>query len=184
VPRHQTDRTYPPPLPENALYVGDVVFSDTDDQQVMDVTLDFVMPDLEPGEYYLLHCNDPCSRQIGDTMSTAITVVADQGQAFLASRMYRQDRVLFNLRYRAREEMNNLRGVTGRLERTVDSMELKIASLERRLELASRPESASEPQSLWPWAIGLASLGLLLAWTRPRLFPRSETTEALGATVR
>jgi hypothetical protein len=180
VPAHPIDDAFPPPLPDNALYVGEVVFSGTDDSQIMDVNLDFVLPDLEPGEYYLLHCNDPCTRQIGDTMSTRITVVEDQGQAFIADRMNRFDRTLINLRARSGNRVHNLESVASRLSSQVNSMEAQLATLERQLERASqaKPVSASPPWG--PLAIGAGMASLIAALARSWLLRHPTSGEALG----
>lgn len=38
-------------------------------------TVEFTVPDLAPGEYEVLHCNDPCADQLGDLIWGELTVV-------------------------------------------------------------------------------------------------------------
>lgn len=181
LPGHPSDRPFPPPLPEDALYVGEVEFSESGDPRVMDVGLDFVMPDLEPGEYYLMHCNDPCTRQIGDTMTTRITVVEDQGQAFLMNRLNRIDRTLVNVQARSGSRVDKLETLASRHSSKMESFDEQISSLEKRLEIQSRREQAS-PSSIWvPFVIGVAAALLLVAAARFTLLRRRPSGDARGA---
>lgn len=171
--------SFPPPLSDDALYVGDVVFSATDDPQAMDVTLDFVMPNLEPGYYGLVHCNDPCTRQIGDTMSTRITVVEDHGQAFIVNRMNHFDRRFVNLRARSGNRVHHLETVASRLSSQVDSMEDQISALARQVELNAQHKPAPSPS---PWgllAIGAGTALLLAAVVRAWFMRRPRSNNAL-----
>ena len=161
---------FPPPLPDDAVLVGQVVFSKTSDSRVMDLTLDFVMPELEPGYYSLLHCNDPCTRQIGDTMSTAFTVVEDRGQVFVASVVNRIDRTLVGVRARAldlRGRARNLKSDVTLLENQVDTLKDRVDSLEQAAASASRRDSAPSP-SAFPWALvaTVFAAALMFAFTR------------------
>jgi hypothetical protein len=37
-------------------------------------TVEFVVPDLPPGQYSVFHCNDPCTKQLGDVTSAMLQV--------------------------------------------------------------------------------------------------------------
>lgn len=164
---------YPPPLPDDAMYVGDVIFSETDDRQALDATLDFVMPDLEPGHYSLLHCNDPCTRQIGDTMTTPITVVQAQDQAFLTGTVNRLDREVMTLRGKTESQVAALRSTVRDLEARLNRMEDEISALEERADTAPVSRSTQDDSGV-PWAgwlvPALVVLLAVLAWVRWRAF--------------
>ena len=70
-------RSMPRPLPPDALRVAAAEIRPRPDGDYGDVSIDFVLPDLEPGEYWLTVCNDPCKHTLGDVMPTVMTVAAD-----------------------------------------------------------------------------------------------------------
>lgn len=98
---------FPPPLPEDAILVGEVNF-ERRDEVTWDASGTFTLPHLDPGDYSLLHCNDPCTRQLGDIMSTPFSVVASEREGELLQ-------------------------VTRDLERRADDYLLRIERLERAL---------------------------------------------------
>ena len=69
-------------IPDDAVRVADVVVS----RQPYEVggtrfgphhaTVEFVVPDLPPGRYELLHCNDPCTSTLGDITFGSLRIVA------------------------------------------------------------------------------------------------------------
>ena len=158
--RAEGRRFYAPPLPKDAVYVGDVSFVETDEPKVLEVQLDFVVPDVAPGHYTLHHCNDPCTRQIGDTMSTPVTIVSDVGQALTAARVDRLERTL------DKHRANSYRR-TAKLERRVERLVDRIRWLETRVDLLESkpsPEEEDEAEALaWPALAGLAGSAVVLA---------------------
>lgn len=161
----------PPPLPADAMLVGQVTFAETADPDVMDYRLAFVMPEVEPGRYSLLHCNDPCTRQIGDMMTTPITVVEDSGERFIVGAIDDVDRALFTMRYRVSNRVNralrDLREVGSDItssETKIRWLEARVAELERAVAASSREDAT--PTSSWlPWITGCALLVIvLLIW--------------------
>lgn len=162
---------YAPPLPEDAMLVGEVRFTESKHPQVLDLSLDFVMPDLEPGYYTLHHCNDPCTRQIGSMMSTPITLVEDRGQALLAARLYRLERRDQALRPRLDNQIDKLSSENAGLESDITALQNKIDKLED--EPVATPPSP-EP-SMWTavgWGIAGAVLALLIVVAFGNLRPR------------
>lgn len=140
--------SYPVPLPEDALYVGDVVFLETDHQKVMDVSLSFRMPDLEPGNYEIVACNDGCERQIADIMATGFTVMEDPGQAVLASRVARLDHRLMVTRMRLKDKGTDLQRIQNSFEHEVDLLRNRIDDLEAQPIAIEEPSPA--PIGTWP----------------------------------
>jgi hypothetical protein len=153
---------FPMVVTDDHIYVGEVVFSESDDPRVMDVTLDFVMPDVAPGNYGLVYCNDPCTRLIGPTMPTRVTVVQDEGQALLANRLNRMNRTLINMRARGGNRVEKLENATSRLPSRLGSMQEQIAALQDKIELAGQREAP--PVSPWgPLALGAGVATLVIA---------------------
>ena len=151
-------RPMAPPLPDDAVRVGEVRFDETRRPGVLDVSLDFVMPDLEPGYYTLHHCNDPCTRQIGDLMSTSITVVEDRGQALLAGRIQRLEGRDTGFRFRVEDRIDDLKSTDAGLETDVAALQNKME------ELADRPVAAPQPREPSMWAaVGWGIAGAILA---------------------
>ncbi|MGI9601162.1 MAG: hypothetical protein ACR2QE_04720 [Acidimicrobiales bacterium] len=69
-------------IPDDAVWVAEIVTSDDPYESggvkwgPHSATLEFVLPDVAPGEYEILHCNDPCTTTLGDITWGAFTVVA------------------------------------------------------------------------------------------------------------
>jgi hypothetical protein len=62
-----------PQIPDDAVRVGEVHISKepfpSNTTYLVDVaSAEFVVPDLPPGPYYLVHCNDPCTAALGDLL--------------------------------------------------------------------------------------------------------------------
>ena len=92
---------WPPPVPEGAIYLGEITIEErTQDHGTARLT--FTVPDVEPGDYRLLHCNDPCTTSLGDIMTTPFTVAATQGEGELLvetrSLEQRADEYLFRIK--------------------------------------------------------------------------------------
>lgn len=157
-----------PPLPGDAIRVGQVSFHETGNES-MDVTLDFALPQLEPGHYVLLHCNEPCTRRIGFTMVSGFTVVESQGQAFIANRLNRVERSHLVGRGRLASRVRTLEKHAEKLKAVVVSMGSRIDSLEQAAMSATRRDLApsNSNQPVLPWALfAAAAVGLILALRR------------------
>jgi hypothetical protein len=156
---------FPPPLPKDALLVGEVAFSETEDPGTLEVNLDFVVPAVQPGLYTLHHCNDPCTRQIGDTMSTPVIVVVDEGEAFAATRLSRIDRKIEKHRANSAARTARLERWVERLSGRIQTLEVGIDALETR---PARDEGSTRTGSLaWP-AAALLTGAFVLALARRR----------------
>jgi hypothetical protein len=62
-----------PEIPGNAVRVGEVhisqePFPSNTTYLVNVASAEFVVPDLPPGPYFLVHCNDPCTAALGDLL--------------------------------------------------------------------------------------------------------------------
>jgi hypothetical protein len=173
---------FPLKVTEDHIYVGEVEFSDSDDPRVMDVNLDFVMPEVEPGNYGLVYCNDPCTRLIGATMPTRITVVEDEGQAFLARHLNRMDRTLINLGARSGNRVKRLESETSRLSSRIDAMGNRISNLAEQIEVGSQREPAPSSSPWEPLGIGAGAAALIFAVvSRFRRRPATVLGSASGA---
>jgi hypothetical protein len=129
---------FPPPLPETAIYVADVEFGSPERYSVP-AGATFTMPELEPGAYSLLHCNDPCTRQLGDLMSTPFTLVEDGSEARLTERFDKLERRLFDQDQRVG---NEFRIVRRDLSSEFRELRSEVTALRRRITaIEERPEA-------------------------------------------
>lgn len=164
-------RPMAPPIPNGAIRVGEVLFSETRTSDVLDVSLEFVMPDLEPGYYTLHHCNAPCTRQIGDIMSTPITVVEDRGQALLAGRVQRLESRDLSFRFRVEDRINDVVLENAGLESDIATLQNKVEELEARPAPASRQQQPPRWTQL-AWGIAGAVVALLAVLAFGNIGPR------------
>ncbi len=108
--------------------------------------------------------NDRRTRQIGDTMTTPITVVQAQDQAFVTGILNRLDREVMTLRGKTESQVAALRSTVRDLEARLDRMEDDITALEERADIAPVSRS-SQDDSGSPGEVGSfrhSSLGLQL----------------------
>lgn len=161
--------SYPPPLPDDAILVGEVAFKDSSHPKRLDLSLVFEMPEIPPGEYGLVTCNEGCERQIGDIWMTRFTVAEDVAQAVLTRHVNRLDHKLRDARMRLKDK-------TGDLQRFRSRSASEIAALEEELEeLRARPLATREPSRVpvgtWPFvaaSIFVALAAIALFGTRGR----------------
>ncbi len=65
------------PLPADAIDLGPVLIEPRHQSEHGDVTLDFLVPEVEPGDWVVALCNDPCRKPLGDMLPTQITIAGD-----------------------------------------------------------------------------------------------------------
>ena len=157
-----------PPLPKDAQLVGEVIFKRRDDV-TWDVSGTFALPDLAPGNYMLHHCNDPCTRQLGDIMSTPFTVIEDVDQAPLWKRLEAAQQKLRErsedirtLQLRIDQLSDQMGNSSGRVRDEVESMRTELRSMRQEIkDLRSQRGSGIAHGSLAGLALGTL---LLAAW--------------------
>ena len=157
--RPRPHEQFPPPLPDNSILIGEVVFHETDEPKMMALSLTFELPELPPGEYGLVTCNEGCERQIADIWMTGFTVVEDAGQAMLASRVERLEHQLRETRGRVSDKADDI-------QRLRSDLEMEIRTLEGRIEdLSARPAAAGEPgrQAIPTWPLVATAVFVVLA---------------------
>jgi len=163
---------YPPPLPDDAILVGEVVFHDTSDPKRMELSLTFEMPEVPPGEYGLVTCNEGCERQIGDIWMTRFTVAEDVAQAVLTRRVNRLDYMLTDARMRLKDKTGDLQLLRSRSAAEIEALQDKLEEL--RARPAATREPARIPVGTWPFvaaAIFVALAGIAHFGTRDRASP-------------
>lgn len=67
----------PPPLPHDAIRVASVEVVPRPSGEHGVASVDFVLPRLEPGRYWLTICDEGCSITLGDILPTPMLVAAD-----------------------------------------------------------------------------------------------------------
>jgi len=134
------------PLPADAIGLGPVLIEPRHQSEHGDVTLDFLVPAVEPGDYVVALCNDPCRKPLGDMLPTAITIAGDDAEARLLGRIKRLELKLFNSRTLMRplarriardaaaETRHEMEALVKALTKRVASAEERIDALERSLD--------------------------------------------------
>lgn len=167
--RPDPSAAYAPPLPDDAIQVGEVVFHETDEPKMMRLSLTFEMPDVPPGEYGLVTCNEDCERQIGDLWMTRFTVAEDVAQAVLTRRVNRLDYKLTDARMRLKDKTDDLQRLRSRSASEIAALEEELEELRAR-PLATR-EPSRVPVGTWPFvaaSIFVALAAIALFGTRGR----------------
>lgn len=167
---------YAPPLPQGALLVGEVGWEETKDPGVLEAVLEFTVPELRPGHYVLDHCNDPCTRQIGDTWTTRVTIVGSEDAAFLARSIGSIDTRLNRTQPRLRIRVGNLTEKLERLTIAMKSMREDLAERERKevTEAKKEVEPVAQDRPWWPAPVGLALLAGAVIAARSHLHGRRD----------
>jgi hypothetical protein len=133
---------YPPPVPEEAIFLGEISIDAHEPAASHSVArLTFTLPDVEPGRYWLIHCNDPCSTSLGDIVTTPIEVVGGPGEEKLLVELGRLER-----RFEQRSFIlgRSVRSLGAQLASQIGRMEVRVEKLEERVK---RFENRSETES-------------------------------------
>lgn len=167
---HEAVPDYPPPLPDNALRVAPVEIVERPTGEHGDASAEFVMPPVAPGRYLLTFCNDPCTKTLGDIMSTEVVVASSESEGGI---LMVQDQLRFRLRsLHARVKTHVLGPEARSLESRVEALEKKVDRLvaevdELRTDTA-RPspapsaDSSSSLPSLLAFLLPAAALGVVM----------------------
>jgi hypothetical protein len=160
----------PPPLPPDALRVTSAeVAPRSGDDAYGDVSVEFVLPELEPGRYWVTLCDEPCELLLGDVMPTLTTVAADEAEGRLATAMGRLADRLRTLRITIGNRVFGHRGDSIRSRLT--AVERDVARIEAEIEqlgaATPEPEPAPEERSsalppLLAFVVPAALAGVLL----------------------
>jgi hypothetical protein len=133
---------YPISLPADAIDLGPVLIEARHQSEYGDVTLDFFVPQVEPGEYVVALCNDPCRKPLGDMLPTPITIAGDDAEARLLERIKRLEIKLLNVRM----GMGPLARRIARdaADQTEQEIEARLEALTKRVALAEKQIDALE----------------------------------------
>ena len=167
------DMPFPPPLPKAAQLLGEVTldpYERTDSYAVARVT--FTMPDVPAGDRYaVVHCNDPCTKPLGDLFSTQIEVVESAVEGRLLRRINQLEDRSFNFRERENARFLRMQGRFTHIERNAARLEEELRNELERLD-ALVAQAEDEPNPLQGPALslvaltGLVGLGALLVRRR------------------
>jgi hypothetical protein len=170
------------PLPDEAIRLGEVQL-DSDNGRFGTARLNFLVPEVPPGEYQVTVCNEPCRKSLGDMLATPITIVASDLEARLVARIERLEQKIFDLRTgmdsvarsKAEAALNQLRM---EVSSAGEVFTARIKDLEARVDkLESHPPAASRTNgALWLGGL-IVSIFALLAWG-PRRSPFSMETDS------
>ena len=167
----RNDGTYEmPPLPDDVIPLN-AALEISDGGSPWTASASFTVPDVEAGEYQVIHCNDPCTKLLGDLLIANLHVVADDGEDLLARRVDRLRTRLTAGLYRAKNRFvtkARLEVATDALDRRLDALEDEIGSLQSKL--AGTAEKKDDGAGLIQGSLGLGGLvtGMALAWAAIR----------------
>ena len=66
-------------IPDDAIALGELSLDPYEDDATHSVArLTFSVPDVAPGRYFVMHCNEGCKTALGDIMTTVLIVAADE----------------------------------------------------------------------------------------------------------
>jgi hypothetical protein len=166
---------YDPARPEESVYLDEITLVPYEDGATHSTArLSFTMPDVEPGEYVVHHCNDPCTKTFGDIMSTGILVVESDAEERLIARIQKLETKLFDLRYEVKRfPHGNLR--VSNVEQRVSDLTDRVEVLEAQVVRLSRKGADSETGALSYFAGGLLALAAAGAIARRRRHGYAET---------
>lgn len=160
----------PPPFPEDALRVAPVVVEPRPTGEHGDASVEFALPRVVPGRYWLTICNDPCTITLGDLMPTELLVAgsaADGPLVMLRERLLdriRALRILLGSRV-LDARPDSLRGRIISLERDVTRLIADVDALKSAARTAPRDPGRADSDAV-PVVLALvvpaAALGLLL----------------------
>lgn len=127
-----------------------------------DVSVEFVLPQLDPGYYWLHYCNASCKKPLGDLMTGQLNVVADKSEARVLDLSLRISEELGRVKARSRSAARSNEKRTTLL---VNELEARVVELEDAIEALKEPERRSD-SSLPIIPAGLVAIPLGLLWWR------------------
>jgi hypothetical protein len=141
-----------PPVPQEAINLGKVALElKGRDFGVAKAT--FVVPEVRSGRYYIVPCNDPCTKILGDVIDGGFDVVQNSSQADALPLI---DRRASSLRKRISQLEREFSDFQGRVVGDHGALRARVTDLEARVE-ALKQETTDEPST--PSAMSILVLG-------------------------
>lgn len=154
----------------------------------------FVIPDLEPGAYAVMFCDEACEQPLGDVVPTEVSVVADPLTARLARRVERLEARVVRAERATRRAQQDAVSEVMAMSRDLDALEQRVVGI--TAGLAGEEESPGLPWLAFAgWFVAGAAFSLALITrvrrrteTRPpdtgagTPYPRREPDPVLEAT--
>lgn len=153
-----------PGLPKNAIPVGRLALEKPSEPGVSKVTLDFEVPQVDPGRYHVVACNRPCTHEPGDLMRTPILIAASVPEARATRYAARQDTRLQNQIFRIKGNVNGRRALEEKfkeLKATLKEHADRLDELEKQFE--KKPEATTSSPILEPTLLTFSTMALILA---------------------
>jgi hypothetical protein len=168
------------PIPPGAVRLGTVSVAEEDG--AYELSIEFMVPALDPGGYGIGVCNDPCTISgFRESLGGWFTVVETRREAELLTLRDRLRGELFGARREARRAERRLAAVQDDLDAQLafgSSERAQLASEIERLETqlaAARDRSSSGRSPFDPWLVGAILLVTfviaVLAFRRRRMLP-------------
>ena len=160
VPPPRKEVPFPPPVPEDAIALGQITIDPYKQGASFSVArVFFTVPDVPPGDYFVIHCDDPCTTTLGDIMTTQLIIAADEADERATIGIGRLERRAEENEFfikRMRQQLNRHADSISRihdLERANTELERRIGAIEA--QLADAPSSGP---GLSAGAVGLAAV--------------------------
>jgi hypothetical protein len=175
------------PLPAGAIRLAPFVVAPFASGNGATVRARFVVPEVPPGRYEVLICDDPCREQgFNEYVQGWLEIVEAPAQARLMMLARQRAEQVDQLRHELRtlegrwlDATERLRAATAELRSAELGMTAARAEIERlRLQAVRAPERSAWPLVL-AWGIALASLGVTLAVLAARRRPRFEIPDTI-----
>lgn len=136
-----------PPLPEGSTRLARIEIDPRPGGKHADVIIEFVLPSLDPGYYWILNCNDPCRKIFGDLAAGQINVVADKSEARVLDLAFRIGREVHRVDRRLQrkvlgERRSSLSTRMTALQQHVDQLQAQLQGVNRDREKRAYPKSA------------------------------------------
>lgn len=165
----QKDSTAPP-LPSGSRRLAHIEIDPRPGGKHADVTIEFVLPSLDPGYYWILNCNDPCRRIFGDLAAGQINVVADKSEARVLDLAFRIAREVHGVDQRLQRKVLGERRSS--LSTRVTALQQRVDQLEGQLQGVKRDrEQRASPTSTYPigaFVLASATAGTVMVRRRRR----------------
>lgn len=159
-----------PPLPSGSTRLARIEIDPRPGGKHADVTIEFVLPSLDPGYYWILNCNDPCRKIFGDLAAGQINVVADKSEARVLDLALRIGREVHGVDQRLQrkvlgERRSSLSTRVTALQQRVDQLEGQLQGVNRDREQRASPTSAYR---LGAFVLASAAAGAVMVGRRRR----------------
>lgn len=137
-----------PPLPQESRRLARIGIDPRPGGKRADVTIEFVLPPLDSGYYWILNCNDPCRKNFGDLTVGQINVVTDKSEARVLDLAFRIAREVHVVDQRLQRKVLGSRRFS--LATQVAELQERVHELEGQTQNALDSDQSAPSTSAYP----------------------------------